>query len=212
MNNLTVLNSFENDIQKYGTFLNFDKDQYLFGNKEELKNVYFIISGRIKVSEVNLETGKEQILRILSKGDIYDLVAILDSKPREYIISTLDNVQMIELPIKIVRDWINTSKEFRSFFFAYTAESIKRLEDLTVSLSLEKSSTRLVKLILDSARMDSHKYEYIKDLNHEQIAAIIGSIRNVVNRDLQKLKEEGLIDISRKKISIKDQKKLLEKL
>jgi len=211
MNNaLTITNRVESDIKNYGELIIYDKDSYIFTNNETLEYAYFILKGRLKVSEVNLNNGKEQVLNILSKGDLYDIVTILDKKPHEYIVTTLEEVNFIRIPMKIIDDWIINNIDFRKFFFSYIGDQFRKIEDLTLSLSLDKSSTRLVKLILDSANQNSNKYKLIKGLNHEQIGAIIGSVRNVVNRDLQKLKNEGLIDIKRKDISIKDETLLLE--
>jgi len=41
---------------------------------------------------------------------------------------------------------------------------------------------------------------------------MIGSVRKVVNRSLQRLKQDGIIEISRKRIHIKNFQKLLDKL
>jgi CRP-like cAMP-binding protein len=39
-----------------------------FSSSDTLKNVYFILSGKIKISQVNPETSKEQTLYLLSRG------------------------------------------------------------------------------------------------------------------------------------------------
>lgn len=41
---------------------------------------------------------------------------------------------------------------------------------------------------------------------------MVGSVRKVLNRALQKLKDEGIVELSRKQLYLKDLQKLLEKL
>ncbi|OQX58508.1 MAG: hypothetical protein B5M52_05360, partial [Helicobacteraceae bacterium 4484_230] len=51
----------------------------------------------------------------------------------------------------------------------------------------------------------------INDLSHEALAQMIGSVRKVVNLNIQELKKEGIIDASRGNLSVKDLQALLEK-
>jgi len=199
---ITLSKSFHEDIQSFGELVLFEKDNIVYA--DTLNYVYFIISGKLKISEINFGTNKEQTLNILSKGDIHDIVTIMDSAPHEYSLTALEPSQAIKMPITIVRSWIDERKEFRDYFLRYVSNQIRSVEELALGLSLHTSLTRLIKLILDSADKNSRKYQWIKGLNHEEISAIIGSVRNVVNRDLQKLKKKGVIDIKRKAIELKD--------
>ena len=49
-------------------------------------------------------------------------------------------------------------------------------------------------------------------LQHEDIASMVGTVRKVVNRSLQKLKQDGIIELSRKKIHIKKFQEILDRL
>jgi DNA-binding transcriptional regulator LsrR (DeoR family) len=52
----------------------------------------------------------------------------------------------------------------------------------------------------------------LQNLPHEEIASLIGTVRHVVNRHLQQLKKEGILNIERKKLAVTDVNKLLEKV
>ncbi|MBP9612858.1 MAG: winged helix-turn-helix domain-containing protein, partial [Sulfurospirillum sp.] len=81
-------------------------------------------------------------------------------------------------------------------------------------LSLYDTTTRLVKLIARNIEQEDGKQtlKLINNLSHEELANLIGTVRKVLNRNLQALKKEGLIDIKRKEIYIKDSQNLLEHL
>ena len=72
---------------------------------------------------------------------------------------------------------------------------------------------RLAKLLLD--HIDPHSkgldLRLVHDLSHENIAAMIGTVRQVVNRHLQQLKQEGTIDFRRGRLEIKSAEQLLER-
>jgi len=39
---------------------------------------FVIISGRVKISQINLETGREYIINILEGGDAFDIISLLE--------------------------------------------------------------------------------------------------------------------------------------
>ncbi len=178
------------------------------------KFFYFILYGKIKISQINFETSKEQILYLLSGGDMFDVAALLDGKGSEYLIEVLDESEVVEVPIKDVRELLAKEPSFQRFFFPYIAKQLRSMEELAVDLSLYDVYQRIVRLFAryvdDNAK--NPKLKIIENLSHEEIASMVGSVRKVVNRALQKLKKDGIIDLSRKQIKLLDLQKLLAKL
>jgi DNA-binding transcriptional regulator LsrR (DeoR family) len=94
------------------------------------------------------------------------------------------------------------------------AKQMRQIESLATDLSLYDTSTRLMKLILknlDVTKPLSH-LGLIHKLPHEELASMIGSVRHVVNRHLQQLKKEGIVDIEHKRLAVNDVDKLLKKV
>jgi CRP-like cAMP-binding protein len=85
---------------------------------------------------------------------------------------------------------------------------------LAVSLSFYDVYQRVLQLFTRfTETIDGvSRLKVINNLKHEDIASMVGSVRKVVNRSLQKLKKDGIIDIKRKNIYIKNFQKLLDKL
>jgi DNA-binding transcriptional regulator LsrR (DeoR family) len=69
-----------------------------------------------------------------------------------------------------------------------------------------------MKLLLKNIDKSVKNFPLIHNLSHEDIASMIGSVRQVVNRQLQELKKEGIINIRRKQIAVNDLNKLLLKI
>ena len=96
----------------------------------------------------------------------------------------------------------------------YVAKQLREVETLASDLSLYDTTTRLVKLIAKNIEKqgDKQTLKLINNLSHEELASLIGTVRKVLNRNLQSLKKQGLIDVKRKEIFIKDSQNLLEHL
>ncbi len=175
---------------------------------------YFIMSGKIKIYQLDFNTSKEQTLYLLSRGDMFDVVSLLDGSKREYISEVLEDAELISLPLEDVKTMILEDSSFRQFFYAYLAGQLKSMEALAVSLSFYDVYQRVVQLFTNYTYMKDGKatLRVIDNLKHDDIAAMIGTVRKVLNRSLQKLKQDGIIELSRKKIHIKNFNKLLDKL
>ncbi len=200
-------------LKRNGKIKSFIKGSSPINSEDTLKYFYIILEGRLKISEINFDTSKEQTLNILTTGDMFDVIPLLDGEPHEILTTALDNGTFFEVPIEIVKELISSNKEFNKVFFPYLAKKMRHLENLVVDLSLFDTSTRLIKLLLRNLDLKNPpKLKIINDLSHEEIANLIGTVRHVVNRHIQQLKKEGAVDVKRKRLIINNISSLLAKL
>lgn len=194
--------------------IHFKKGTDPLSSVDTQKHFYFVMSGKIKIFQIDLITAKEQILYILTRGDMFDVVSLLDGSQREYISEALEDVELVEMPLEAIKEMIEKDATFRQYFYSYLASQLKSMEELAISLSFYDIYQRVLQLFTRFTYMKDDKptLKVIDDLKHEDLASMIGTVRKVLNRTLQKLKEDGVIEISRKKIHIKNFQKILEKL
>ena len=208
-----IQTSLHQDVEKYGKLRLFLEGESIYSPEQMCQKFFFVLEGRIKVSQVNLEDGKEQTLKILTAGDMYDVVTLLDTKIHDNLLYALDNVKIIVFPIDVVREWMYKDPNFNKLLFPYMAKQFRDMEELALDLSFYDTSTRLLKLISKHINYKNPtKLNLIHDLPQEEIASLIGTVRKVLNRHIQKLKQDGVIDIKRKNIELKDTQKLIDNL
>lgn len=181
------------------------------------ESFFVIIRGRVKISQINLETGREYIIYILEGGDAFDIISLLDREEHEVIIEAIDELQLLKTSVHTARNWLDEHPEFNKNFLPYLGNRMRLLEKSATDLALYDTITRLARLILryvdDKSGQQEQEYsvKLINDLSHEALAQMIGSVRKVVNLNIQELKKEGIIDSERGKLSVKNLQKLLEK-
>ncbi len=192
----------------------FKKGEDALSSGDTLRYFYFIMSGKIKIYDIDFETSKEQTLYMLSHGDMFDVVSLLDGKPNQYISEVLEDTHVIRVPLVDVEKMIVSDAKFRQYFYAYVASQLKSMEDLAVSLSFYDVYQRVLQLFARFTKTvdGKSKLDVIDNLSHDDLASMVGSVRKVVNRSIQKIKKDGIIEVSRKNIHIKNFQKLLEKL
>ncbi len=191
-----------------------DKGKYIFGSEKTFHNFYFVISGRIKMYKLHPQTGNEFVLYINTKEDIFDVITLLDGQKHEIEMETLDKVVLLTAPIDLVRKWIQIHPEFNQTLLPYIAKKLRLMEEKANDLALFDTWTRTLKLFAKHAKNNIHDKELrlINNLSHTEIAKIIGTSKNVINRHIQKLKEHDILHVHRKHIEIKNHEELLKLL
>lgn len=168
--------------------------------KLQLKNrFYIIIDGRVEIVKVNPETGKSVVLSILGEGEGFDVISLLNTEEHDPIALALDDIQLLSVPIKAVHEWLVDYPEFNHNFMPYLAQCMHVRESMISDLALYDTPTRLARLLLryiekhQTDLNEQHAIPLFHDITHETIAQMIGSARQVVNKHLQLLKQEGII-------------------
>lgn len=188
------------------------KNTCILNNQKFLYHFFIILSGRIKMYNVD-ETGeKEHTLFLLRRGDVFDLYCLLDGKRHEVYYECLDDTRILEIPMDRFRIWLKENPVCYQNFLAYAGKMMRRLENNVSELIFTDISTRLLRLLLNNINEHSNKLELINDLPNKELANLIGSTRAVVNRHLQKLKKNGSIKLSRNQVEIRDIRLLLKEL
>jgi len=189
-------NEFINDLKQYGKKVNFNKDYNPVSYENSDKYFYIILSGKIKIFNLNIQTSREQTLYMLSKGDVFDPLVLLDGLPHEVMSEVLEEGEAIELPIYIVREWLNSNPQFKSFFLPYISRQLRNVEELATDLSLLSTSERLTKLILKDIESSG---ELLRGLSHTEMGNLIGTVRHVIERHLKENKIIKKDDILKKR-------------
>jgi len=204
--------SFEDEFYKYAKSRTYSKGATPFYAEDLLKHFYIVMQGRIKSYQFNIQNEKEQTLFVYKRGDMFDVISLLDDKPHEVMYEVLEELTLLELPIERVRYWLDNDITFNKKFFPYLATQMRHTEDLASELTLYDTKDRLINLLIDNVNPEKHfRYNLLNNLSNSEIAKLLGTVRHVVERTLKELKSDGLIEKSRKNIIIKNFQKLLNK-
>ncbi len=181
------------------------------------ESFFIVIKGRVKISRIDPETGREYTVFLLDRGDAFDIISLLEGKEHDIIVEAIDELQLLKTSIKTARRWLDCHPDFNKNFLPYLGAKMHSLEDAAADLALYDTTTRLARLILHyvDTKSDRQKNGYavtlINDLSHEALAQMVGSVRKVINLDIQRLKKDGVIEASRGNLFVKDLHKLAKR-
>lgn len=206
------------DAVSYNSFLQlfheekWEKNTCILNHEKCFHNFYIILSGRVKMYQVDPKNGKEITLFLLSKSDIFDLFCLLDGFEHPVYYECLDIVKVLAAPMSDLKEWLNNNPKHYKNILPYAGKLMRLLENYVSDITFIDIPTRLTKLLIRNVKADTSNLELINDLPNKEIANLIGSTRAVVNRHLQDLKKNGAIEISRNRVEIKDHQLLLRSL
>jgi len=184
-----------------------------WGTTQRGDRFYILISGRLKLFQINEVTGRSVTLFLLGPGDVFDVFSLLDGGPSGQYAEALDDLELLSAPVSEVRSWIEAHPEFNRAFLPYLGKAMRTLGELAADLALHDTETRLARLILRHVDEQSpdHPLKLINDLPHEQLAEMIGTVRAVVNRQLQHWKKEDVIKSEESRVVVEDLNTLIAK-
>jgi CRP/FNR family cyclic AMP-dependent transcriptional regulator len=184
----------------------YKKKQELFSEGQRPVAVYFVISGKVKVSRTN-EDLKELITNIYSAGDFFGYTAILEETNYRDNAEILEDAELMLIPRKDFLELVSNDATVAKQFIRLLTHNIVEKEESLLNLaysSLRKKVANGLLQVLDKFKDEKRSVE----ISRENLANIIGSATESLIRTLSDFKSEGLIDIKHGKITILDEKKL----
>lgn len=170
---------------------------------------HVIVSGRLKVFKSNPDSGREHTVFVLSSGDVFDVLSLLDTRPHDVYWEALDSLEVLKVSMERMRFWVNQNPEMHKAIIYYLGNRMRQLMDIATDVTLHSTLVRLSSLLLKNINGETRKLELINNLPNEEIAGLIGTTRAVVSRHIQELKRCGAISVSRKQINVKNLEMLL---
>ncbi len=204
--------TFEEEFYKYAKPFEYKKGSSPFYPDDLLKYFYIVMDGRVKTYQINFQTNKEQTLFIYKRGDMFDVISLLDGKPHEVIYEVIEDTNILRLPIERVRYWLENDVTFNKKFFPYLAAHMRYTEELATELGLHDTKERFLNLLVQNLNPNNRfRYQLLQNLSNSEIAKLLGTVRHVIERSIKQLKADDIIETSRRNIKVKNLQKLLEK-
>ena len=186
------------------------KGEILFSEGEECRALFYVSSGRIKIVKISPE-GKEQILRIMEAGETFNEVPIFDGGPNPSSAQALEDSVLLSVSRESMQDLVTRYPAVSAAVIRTFAEKLRYLTRMVEDFSFRSVTARLAKHLLEAATPGPADPSGPR-LTQQDIAAMVGTAREVVSRALKNLEARGAIRIDRNRILIANPEILRELL
>lgn len=164
--------------------------------------VYFLLSGKAKVTLYG-EEGREIVLSILKEGDMFGEMSIIDDKPRSANVEAVKEIECLVINKAAFIEYLSTHHRVYMKFFSYLTGRLREATRQIGGLALLDVCGRIAHTLIGMSKNGAStkdKVAVIERPTHEELAALIGSSREVVSRALKKMSQEGYIKIEKGRI------------
>src|SRR5215475_3935577 len=187
------------------------RDEILFVAGDEARGLFVIASGALRAFREGVD-GREQVIHVEREGATIAELPVFDDKPYPSTVAAEEETVVLYLDKNDVKTLCLNYPEIALAALKLLAGRLRKCAELVEALSLREVDQRLARWLLSEARArGSHGasgVEITLALSNQQIAARIGSVREVVSRALSRLQQSGLIRIDGRRITICDEQAL----
>lgn len=183
----------------------------IFSEGEPCEGLYIIESGDVRVFKVSPQ-GREQVLTIERTGAPLAELPVFDDGLYPASASAVTNVTLLLIRKQDIRALCLEKPEVALKFLKEAGRRLRGLVDVIEQLSFTSVRSRLLLLLLQEAKRKGTRtpdgIEFALGATHLEIAARVGTVRELISRNLARFQAEGLIRLEGKKVIIPDLKRM----
>ncbi len=177
---------------------------FVFREGDACDSLYLLRQGRVKVSKSSSD-GRELAIAILRAGDFFDIAPIFDDGPQMVSAQALDDLRLHVLGKADLLRLAAQYPSLASTLLASVFSTLRQLTGLVEQVSGKSVTARLASFLL--AQTSDGKRIYL-DISQREVAALVGTRREVLSRALGKLEKDGILNVTYPQITILDSERL----
>lgn len=168
----------------------------------DLCSAFAILSqGQVRVFKIG-ETGREITLYRFARGESCILTAscILSERQFPAIATVEEPAEAFLVPHTVFQQWVDAYPPWRDYVFQLLSRRLATVLEIVDEVAFRRMDVRIAEFLLRQAPLGGEALA----LTHQQIAAELGSSREVVSRILADFAAAGLVQVTRGSIAILD--------
>ncbi|WP_111481315.1 Crp/Fnr family transcriptional regulator [Celeribacter halophilus] len=176
----------------------------LFGPGKRPENLLLLTEGTARVQQTT-EGGREIVLYRVHGGESCVMTTACLLAYEDYTAEGIaeTDVDAVAIPRRVFDDLIAHSQSFRDFVFSAYSRRITDLFHVIEEIAFQKVDIRLAQKLLELTNG-----EPVLKVTHAQLAAELGSAREVISRQLQEFQRRGWVQTARGEVRLIDREAL----
>jgi CRP/FNR family cyclic AMP-dependent transcriptional regulator len=185
----------------------YNRGEHLFAEGDPCTGLFLVASGKIRIFKLSA-SGREQVLAVEGPGSSFAELPVFDGGNYPAAASALEDTEVLFISRKDFQNYCREHPDVGLKVIAVVGSRLRRLVGIIEELSFTTVRQRLIALVLRLAHADGTpskegiRVELTK--SHQDLAAELGTVRELVSRNLSRLQAEGFLDVEGRKIVVKD--------
>jgi CRP/FNR family cyclic AMP-dependent transcriptional regulator len=189
----------------------FAPGELLFSEGEPCKGLHIISRGQVKIFKTSV-SGREQVLAVNVAGESVAELPVFDDGPYPASAVATEETEIAFISRKEFRDFCLAHPEVVLKVLQFIGARLRRLvgiiEELSFTTTRQRLVSSLVRLARSEGKTSERGIEVVLPGSNQELAHQLGTVREVISRNLMRLQAEGLLEVQARKIVIRDLKGL----
>ncbi|MDI6769079.1 MAG: Crp/Fnr family transcriptional regulator [Anaerolineales bacterium] len=183
----------------------FARGETLFLEDDPCAGLHIVHSGCIKLYRLSPQ-GRQYIVRLAQEKDTFNEVSVFDGGTNPVNTEALEASRVWVVEAECVRRMVAASPEFAQKVIVNLGQNLRGLVRAVSEMAFYQVTHRLARLI--STLPEEERSGKGSHLTQEQLAARLGTVREVVARSLKELERSGAIQMENRRITVADSEAL----
>ncbi len=186
----------------------YDADEIIIHEGQSCQGLGIIESGRVKIYKGS-PSGREMIFNVIETGESFNEVPVFDQLENPVNVSAVLSTRIWLIDADALRKTIAEHPQACHQIIINLSKNLRMLVGKVAEMSFYTVTTRLARLLRDLPEAQLSGSGPSR-MTQDDLAARIGTVREVVARSLKELERVGAIDIQRGQIAIINREKLID--
>lgn len=203
-----IFNHLEKDqmdeIMKAIRTVSYKKGEIIYSAGDRSDSLYVVNTGKIRIYRLS-DSGKEQIVRILTPGDFTGELALFRESIHESYAEALEETKVCMITRSDLKEFLI---KFPSISLKILSEFSNRLEaseKQTTRFATEKVETRIALFLAECIENENQSMEFVLPMSKKDLASYLGTAPETLSRKLTELEDAGYIkQMSHRRIKVLD--------
>lgn len=185
------------------------KGDVIFEEGENVNGIYCVKDGICKLTKLS-PNGKDHIVKLVAKGELLGQRSMISDEPVNLSAIALEDMQVCFIPKTEVMGFFDKNNQFSMNVMKTICSDLRDSDDHMVSMAQKNVKERLAETLiyLEETFGKNEDGSLVIQLSREELSGMIGTATESCIRLLSDFNKLGLIELSGKKIVLKDVNKL----
>ena len=194
------------EISRLFEIADFKSNETIFGEGDPSDRLYMLAEGNVKIIKHTV-MGKDVILEIMSPGDIFGGVAVLDNKPYPASAQAMKATKVIKIRRQNLQKIMEDHPELKLRIVRYFSDKLRDSHEMLKNIATERVERRIAALLLklsEKAGVDGKGYRMIDfPLTRQEISEMVGTTVETCIRTMSKFQKSGIVRSADGRIAVK---------
>lgn len=183
----------------------FKRDNMIVIEEEAGTNLYLILEGKVKISRIS-DDGREVILSILTEGDFFGEMSVIDGSTRSANVTSIDNSELIVIKREDFMSLLHQHPQIAINLLEELVARLRRSDQQIKALSLQdavgKVASAILRLAENEGIIKNNEVIINKVPSQQDLANMAGTSRETISRVLKSLSNDNYLTKDGSKIII----------